>query len=72
MTWEDNSMNETAFAVWRRIGAGAWVRIAVCSPEVRFYSDTSTSAGTTYSYRIRAIGVGGASDWSNEAGATTP
>jgi WD40 repeat protein len=72
MTWEDNSMNETAFAVWRRIGAGAWVRIAVCAPEVRFYSDTSTSAGTTYTYRVRAIGVGGASDWSNEAGATTP
>jgi streptogramin lyase/fibronectin type 3 domain-containing protein len=72
LAWEDNSLNETAFAVWRRTGAGAWERIAVCVPNVRSYADTSAIPGTNYTYRIRAIGVGGASDWTNEAAATTP
>jgi hypothetical protein len=30
------------------------------------------SAGTAYTYRVRAIGLSSASTWTDEIGATTP
>jgi len=71
LAWTDNSSNETAFALWRRTGAGSWVRVAVLGPNVTTFSDTSVSASTTYTYRVRAINNGGASAWSDEMTVTT-
>src|SRR5205823_4175767 len=69
--WSDNSSNETAFALWRKSGAGDWTRIAVLVPNTTSYADTGLTSGTGYTYRVRAIGQGGASNWSNEDTETT-
>jgi hypothetical protein len=37
-----------------------------------FHQDTTVALSTAYDYRVRAIGVGGASQWSNIATATSP
>jgi hypothetical protein len=72
LTWQDNSYNEFAFAVYRKSGADDYVRIAVLSPNTEAYSDTTASPNTTYTYRLRATNNVGASDWTNEVSATTP
>ncbi len=70
LTWTDNSNNETAFAVWRSAGGGAFGRIAALPPHSTSYTDTAVSAGTSYSYEVRAINNVGASPWSNQATVT--
>jgi FtsP/CotA-like multicopper oxidase with cupredoxin domain len=69
LTWNDNSINETAFVVQRDSGAG-WVDLAtIASPldqpnthGVRSYGDTTFKQNTAYQYRVVAkntIGYGG-------------
>src|SRR5438309_1552146 len=70
LTWTDNSNNELAFAVWRSAGGAAFARIAALPPNSTSYTDTAVSAGTSYSYEVRAINSGGASPWSNQATVT--
>jgi fibronectin type 3 domain-containing protein len=84
LAWKDNSQNETAFALWRKGGGpltqsvpatsadGDWERIAVLPSNQTSFADRSVEPETAYVYRVRAIGKEGASDWSNEARATTP
>jgi hypothetical protein len=72
LTWNDNSINETAFVVQRRDGTAAWVDLAtIPSPldqpnthGVRSYTDATFRFNTTvYSYRVVAkntVGYGGA------------
>jgi probable HAF family extracellular repeat protein len=72
LAWTDHSDTETAFALFRKSGAGDWVRIAVLAPNITRYADRGLSPETSYTYRVRAIGLGGASAWSNEAAGTTP
>jgi probable HAF family extracellular repeat protein len=67
LSWTDNSHNEFAFAVWRKSGAGDWLRIAVLAPDVTRYVDRDVAADVAYTYRVRATNNGGASPWSNEA-----
>ncbi len=71
LNWHDNSLTETAFAVWRKTGAGAYARVAVVPTNTHVFSDTGLTPGTSYSYQVRAIGMGGASSFSNEATAST-
>jgi hypothetical protein len=72
LIWTDHSNNETAFALFRKSGAGDWIRIAVLAPNITRYADSGLTPETSYTYRVRAIGLGGASAWSNEATGTTP
>jgi hypothetical protein len=67
LAWTDASDNETAFAVWRKSDAGEWERIAVLPPNSTHYADTAVAPETADAYRVRSIGQGGASAWSNEA-----
>jgi probable HAF family extracellular repeat protein len=67
LSWTDNSHNEFAFAIWRKSGAGDWTRIAVVAPNVTRHVDLDVTSDVPYTYQIRAINNGGASDWSNEA-----
>jgi probable HAF family extracellular repeat protein len=64
--WADNSPDETAFAIWRQSGGGAFVRIGVVPPNTTSVTDSGLTAGTAYTYEVRAIGLGGASAWSNQ------
>jgi hypothetical protein len=71
-SWRDNSSDETTVEVWRRIGTGSDTRLAVLPPNATIHIDDSVGPGATYTYRVRVIGPGGASDWSNEATWTIP
>ena len=70
LTWTDGSSAETGFGIWRQAG-GVWTRIGVAAPDATTFSDTTTTAGTAYTYRLRAHNSTGASAWSNEAVVTT-
>ena len=72
LSWTDTSNNERAFVVERSATtSGAYVSIASVGANVTVYADSGLEAGTTYFYRVRARGDGGASAYSNEASATT-
>ena len=73
LTWVDNSGNEDGFAIERCQGTGCtgFSQIATVGPNVTTYANTGLIASTTYRYRVRAFNLGGNSDYSNEAEATT-
>ena len=71
--WADNSSDETGFEIERCQGPGCadFVKILQTAAGVQSYSDTGRAPNTTYQYRVRAVNGGGASDYTNEASATT-
>jgi hypothetical protein len=74
LSWSDNSDNEAGFTVERCTNSpcsDAFVPIATVAAGVTAYSNTGLQASTTYTYRVRASNVGGSSDYSNTASATT-
>ncbi len=73
LKWLDNSNNETGFHLERREGAtGAWAKIALLPAGGTSHQDTTVKAGLAYDYRVKAIGEGGASAFSNIASAKLP
>ncbi len=72
LDWNDNSTDETGFAVWRRGGGSDWSRIAVAAVNSIQYIDTSVTAGIPYTYEVRAISNVGASAWTNIVTVTPP
>ena len=63
LTWNDNSLDETAFVVQRDDGTEAWVDVRgtdvspldeVNTKGIRLFTDTFAWDGTTYSYRVVA------------------
>ncbi len=72
LSWQDNASNETGFRIERKKASDAsYTVITEAGPNVTSYSDTGLSAGTKYSYRIKAYNSSGESSYSNEASATT-
>jgi hypothetical protein len=61
-TWTDASSNETGFEV-QRAAAGVWGTIGETAANVATYTDTGLTAGTLYSYRVRALGSSSTSGW---------
>ena len=70
LTWLDQSGDEDGFEIQRRIGSGLWSLLASLGPDVESYVDPGLTAGTPYTYRVRAFNVHGFSAFSNEASAT--
>ena len=56
LTWSDNSTTETGFRVERKTGAGAYSTLATKAVNVTSHSDTTVTAGNTYTYRVVATG----------------
>lgn len=54
LQWQDNSDNETAFGVFRRIGNGSWDLVADLGSNIINYLDTQLSPQTAYTYRVGA------------------
>ena len=72
LTWLTTSLNHTGFEIERLApGEPGFVKIADVSAETLIYQDNSLPAPGKYGYRVRAINVGGASDYSNPVFATT-
>lgn len=53
--WDDHSNNEDGFEVERAAASTPFVRIATTAADVPEYEDTGLTAGTTYTYRVRAV-----------------
>jgi len=62
--WSPNS-TEDWYEVSRSIGAGEWLVLATPYRDVLDFVDEGLSVGTSYSYRVRAMKVGGYSEFSN-------
>ena len=74
LTWADNSTEESGFEIERCAGNGcaSFAKISQAGVNAVASSDTTVTGATSYTYRVRAVNAGGASDYSNTATATTP
>ncbi len=73
LSWADNSLNEDGFKIERCSGTGctAFTQIAAVGSNVTTYTNSSLSASTAYTYRVRAYNIAGDSGYSNTASVTT-
>lgn len=72
LAWNDNSGDETGFQVERApLNTTAFTRITTTAANVKSYQDRGLSAGTGYTYRVRAVNASGASAYAAAASATT-
>ena len=75
LTWKDNSDNEAQFMIERKTGGGAFQALASVPFDTILYHDAPLTSGTTYTYRVMAMGKSGhtaETKWSNEAVLVTP
>ena len=68
LSWKDNSTNETAYKIERKIGSGNFSEIGATSKDVTIFSDQTVTLNTTYTYRVYSFNRAGKSTlYSNEA-----
>ncbi|HNN12341.1 MAG TPA: multicopper oxidase domain-containing protein, partial [Anaerolineales bacterium] len=76
LSWTDNATSETGFAIERAANGGAFTRIATAPARTNTgavnYTDTTATAGNTYTYRVAAVDAIGASAYSNTADVIIP
>ncbi|NTU55576.1 MAG: fibronectin type III domain-containing protein [Anaerolineales bacterium] len=74
LTWENTSTLTRSYELERREAGGAtWTLLSLVPPGTATnHTDTTVGVGITYEYRIRAVGLGGASPWSNTVTVTSP
>ena len=76
LTWIDNSDNETAFHIERKVeacaGLGTFAEIATTGANIVTFTDAAISEGLTYCYRVAASNAAGQSAYSNTADRTVP
>lgn len=73
LTWTDNADNETGFRIFRcdTDGCSNFTLLATIPSPAVTYDDSTTEAGTSYVYQVRAENVSGQSAASNAAAANT-
>lgn len=73
LTWASGASQDEHYRIERaRTGEPAWEVLTTALPAATTsYQDSTAAASTRYSYRVRAEGRFGASDWSSSADATT-
>jgi len=71
LTWKDNAINETGFAIERSLDGSAWKVIKKTRANVTKFSNRYLRRNTLYYYRVRAFNAEGYSDYSNVASART-
>lgn len=74
LSWTDHADNESGFKIERCQGSGCtnFSQIATVGANVASYSNTGLTAGTAYTYRVKAYNTAGDSSYSNTASAATP
>jgi len=70
LDWQDNSDNESQFAIERSPDANVWQPLAVVTANTTTHLDGNLTPGSTYFYRVKAVNNSGDSEFSNaiEAG----
>jgi hypothetical protein len=71
LSWTNNASNATGFQIERLNSDQTWTQVATVSASVTSWSDTGLTAGTTYTYQVRAYNAAGESAFSNLSSATT-
>jgi fibronectin type 3 domain-containing protein len=70
--WTDNSGNEDGFKIERAPGtSSSFSEIETVGANVTTYANTGLTAGSTFTYRVRAFNSGGDSPFSNTIAGTT-
>ncbi len=72
LSWKDNSFDESAFKVERKVGTGSFVQIGTANTDSPWFFDNNLISGITYTYRVRASNVFGDSEYSNESSVVKP
>ena len=74
LIWENTSTLTRSYELERRqVGGTVWTLLALTPPGTATnHTDTTVGVGITYEYRVRAMGLGGASSWSNVVAVTSP
>ena len=67
MVWQDNSLCETGFKIWRKVGSGTYTQVAAVAANSATWTDATVVAGYRYCYVVRAYNALGNSLQSNEA-----
>jgi hypothetical protein len=73
LAWNDNSSDETSFAIERCSGAGCsnFAPLTTVGANVKTFSNTGLAASTSYTYRVKAVNGSLGSTYSNTATAVT-
>lgn len=74
LTWENTSTLTQSYELERRPAGGTtWTLLTLTPPGTATnHTDTTVGVGIAYDYRIRAVGLGGSSPWSNVVNVTSP
>lgn len=72
LAWNDESDDEEGFVVERLAAGGDSSPVATVGSGEKEYLDPGLSCNVTYTYRIRAFGENGYSNYSNEVSINTP
>src|SRR5205807_2440044 len=70
LSWTNHSNNETAYEIYRKTGSGSYTLVGLLVPTSTSFTDTGVSAGTSYTYRVRAANDLWASGFTNEVSVT--
>jgi FtsP/CotA-like multicopper oxidase with cupredoxin domain len=69
LSWSDNANNETGFVIERAVGAGAFTPLVTVGARNGTgsvsYTDTTVTAGTSYTYRVAAVNSAGLSGYTS-------
>lgn len=72
LTWNDNSTNEEHFLIERLSSTGVFTQFNMRSANTTSFRVVGLTAGTAYTFRLRAKNAAGYSAYTNAASATTP
>jgi fibronectin type 3 domain-containing protein len=72
LKWQDNSTNETGFAIERSLDGVSFSPLNTVGTNVTAYADTGLTSNTRYYYRVRSYNGAVFSAYSNTAFTTTP
>lgn len=74
LSWQNTSPLTRSYDLERRATSGVvWNNVPLVPPvNATSHEDTTVTAGLSYTYRVRAVGLAGAGDWSLPVTATAP
>ena len=71
LAWQDNSVNEIGYQIWRKTDTGAFVQIGAVGANSRAFTDPTIASNHTYTYYVVAYNSAGISATSNQATVST-